>query len=267
MIRKRAPGTSWDNPDELSLAVFPYELQAAVFKAAVAPPQIIFTEIKGDEMIFSEPINKGLALACKLSREFYLRCKTRHRFNRHLTWVDPGRDIFYLHKDNHLFRSQRPASPQTVTVPTIGFYNKAVVKNIAVDLQYLGPHPRHEALVRLWTIFPALRSVHVLVPKGEPGTPTPITRPDTLVLSDMPIRQIVAAPGCANELWLAVRYQMKKVCGRILETEEAWSHRQVPDVFGHLAGLVPSAEEGEGLAEVVSKALAEGGFGSDASDK
>lgn len=245
MTITRAPGTSWDNPNELSLAAFPYELQAAVFKAAVGP-QIMFMEIEGDEMKFSDSISKGLALACKLSREYYIRGKSLQRFGQHMSWIDPSRDIFYLHKDDHIFRGQRPASPQTVTIPTTGFFNKSAIQNIAVDLQYLGPHPRHEALIRIWTIFPALRSLHVFAPKGEPGTPAVNAQPGTLVLSDMPIRQIVAAPDCANELWLAVRYQIKKVCSRILETEEGWSDRGVPEVFGHLASLSESAEGGAG---------------------
>ena len=86
-------------------------------------------------------------------------------------------------------------------------------------------------------MFPHLRSIHIFVPKGPPQTPALRSSPETLVLSDIPSKKIVAAPGYDNELWLAVRYQVKKVCARILTTENGWQGRHNPDVVGHCTSL------------------------------
>src|SRR5690606_38347063 len=110
---------------------------------------------------------------------------------------------------------------------------------------YLGEHPRHDAIVRIWNLFPSLRTLHILAPKGPPHTPPLLATPETLVLSDIPSNQVVAAPHQDRELWLAVRYQVKKVCARILTTENGWHGRYYPEVVGHLTSLWAAQPESE----------------------
>ncbi len=235
MSHKHAPGTTTADPSRPSIANLPYEIQAAIFEAAIEP-QIFFMDITNAMLTFARPADKALGLTCQLSREIYLRAKTLHRFGPHSHWVDPERDIFYLHKDDPVPRAPRPNSLET-RMPDGEEFDRRVVQNVAVDLEYLGPHPRHDPIVRIWVVFPHLRSIHIFVPKGPPQTPALRSSPETLVLSDIPSKKIVAAPGYDNELWLAVRYQVKKVCARILTTENGWQGRHNPDVVGHCTSL------------------------------
>ncbi|KAL2176039.1 uncharacterized protein P884DRAFT_261538 [Thermothelomyces heterothallicus CBS 202.75] len=159
-------------------------------------------------------------------------------------WLDPDRDIFYLCKDDPVPRANRPTDFESSVLKGDAF-DERVVRNVAVDLGYLGEHPRHDAMVRIWHLFPSLRTLHILAPKGPPHTPPLLATPDTLVLSDIPSNQVVAAPHQDRELWLAVRYQVKKVCARILTTENGWHGRYYPEVVGHLTSLWVAQPEPE----------------------
>ncbi|KAL2126023.1 hypothetical protein VTI74DRAFT_1929 [Chaetomium olivicolor] len=238
MSKQHAPGVTQADPSRPGLANLPYELQAAIFEAA-AVPQVFFMQIANDTLTFSPPADKGLALACQLSREHFLRHKKRYRFGDAAYWVDPERDIFYLYKDDPIPRSGRPNTD--IRIPGGDAFNPTIIRNVAVDLQYLGHHPRHDAIFRIWSIFPCLKQVHIFVPKAPLQTPALPATPETLVLSELPSTQVVAAPGHDRELWLAVRYQVKKVCGRILDADNGWHGRTKPEILGHFTTLLDSA--------------------------
>jgi hypothetical protein len=239
-------GTTQDEPGRLSLAMLPYELQVAVFDAAV-DTQIIFVGLHSSELFFSKPADVGLALACQLSRARYLKGKKLCRFVRQCFWVDPERDIFYLFEDKLPFsrlalHAERPSVADIRQLVNDSYAHQAI-KNVALDLQYLGAHPRFDPVVRVWTLFPSLRTIHILVPKGPLHTPRLSSVSENLVLSPIPSTQIVAAPGHDKELWLAVRYQVKKICTRLLETHNGWDGRYDPEVVGHLTSLRSTGPE------------------------
>ena len=235
MVNKHAPGTTRADPSRPSVAALPYEIQVAIFEAA-AGPQVLFLDIVHDSLAFAQPADMALALTCQLSREIFLKSKTRHRFGDRAYWVDPLRDIFYLSGDDPVPRTPRPNVLES-RVPEGEAFDRRVVRHVAVDLAYLGEHPRYDPLVRIWVVFPHLRAIHVLVPRGPPQTPALHSTSASLLLSDIAGTHVVAAPGMDNEMWFAVRYQVKKVCTRILTTENGWHGRHNPDVVGHLTGL------------------------------
>ncbi|KAL2166280.1 hypothetical protein VTG60DRAFT_2985 [Thermothelomyces hinnuleus] len=247
MSSKHAPGTTPANLNKPSIANLPYELQVAIFEAAVER-QIFFVEISNDVLRFSSPSGRAIGLACQLSREIYLKGKVLKMFGNKPHWLDPDRDIFYLWKDDPVPRANRPTDFESSVLRGDAF-DERVVRNVAVDLGYLGEHPRHDAIVRIWNLFPSLRTLHILAPKGPPHTPPLLATPETLVLSDIPSNQVVAAPHQDRELWLAVRYQVKKVCARILTTENGWHGRYYPEVVGHLTSLWVAQSEREPEAE------------------
>ncbi|KAK4157875.1 hypothetical protein C8A00DRAFT_29260 [Chaetomidium leptoderma] len=235
MSNKHAPGATQADSTKPSIATLPYEIQVAIFEAAM-DPQVFFMDITNDILTFSRPADKALGLACQLSREIYLKSKTLYEFGDQFHWLDPGRDIFYLSRDDPVPRAQRP-NYLDIKLPGGDKFDRRVVQNVALDLQYMGHHPRHDAIVRVWTVFPHIRTIHILVPKGPPQTPALQSTPDTLALSAIPSTQVVALPGHDNELWLAVRYQVKKVSTRILDTENGWHGRCTLDVVGHFTSL------------------------------
>jgi hypothetical protein len=238
MVNKHAPGTTRADPTKASIANLPYEIQVAIFDAAMEP-QVIFMDILNGALTFTPPADRTIGQACQLSREIYVKGKTLQQLGKHHVWVDGRRDIFYLRSDDPIPRAHRPAERWESTPPLQEPFYLRVVRNIAVDLQYLGEHPRHDAMIRIWSLFPHMRALHVFVPKGPPQTPALRADPEGLVLSDIPIAHIVAAPKLDNELWLAVRYQVKKVCTRILTVENGWQGRHSPEVYGHLTSLRP----------------------------
>ncbi|KAL2142386.1 hypothetical protein VTI28DRAFT_1217 [Corynascus sepedonium] len=243
MGNKHAPGATPADPTRPSIANLPYELQVAIFEAA-AERQIFFVDIANDVLSFSGPSGKAVGLACQLSREIYLKGKVLKKFGSHAHWLDPERDIFYLRRDDPVPRANRPTDFEYTRLKGDSF-DERVVYNVAVDLGYLGEHPRHDAVVRIWNLFPSLRTLHILAPKGPPHTPPLLATPETLILSDIPSNQVVAAPHQDRELWLAVRYQVKKVCARILTTENGWHGRYYPEVVGHLTSLRIEQPESE----------------------
>ncbi|KAH6854182.1 hypothetical protein B0I37DRAFT_388294 [Chaetomium sp. MPI-CAGE-AT-0009] len=202
MVNKHAPGTTQADMTKASIATLPYEIQVAIFDAAMEP-QVIFMDIVNGSLTFTPPTDKTIGLACQLSREIYCKNKTLRQLGKHHVWVDSGRDIFYLRSDDPIPRAHRPSERWEAAHPVHEPFYLRVVRNIAVDLQYLGEHPRHDAMVRIWSLFPHMRALHVLVPKGPPQTPALRATPEGLVLSDIPIAHIVAAPKLDNELWLA----------------------------------------------------------------
>jgi hypothetical protein len=242
MANKHAPGTTQADTTKASIATLPYELQAAIFDAAMEP-QVIFMDIVDGSLTFTPPADRTIGHACQLSREIYCKNKKLRVLGKDCVWVDSSRDIFYLRSDDPIPRAHRPSerweSTHQLEAP---FYLRAI-RNVAIDLQYLGEHPRHDAMVRIWSLFPHMRALHVLVPKGPPQTPALQTTPEGLVLSEIPIAHIVAAPKHDKELWLAVRYQVKKVCSRILTVENGWQGRHMPEVYGHLTSLRPGHEQ------------------------
>jgi hypothetical protein len=238
MATKRAPGTCRAEEGKISLADLPYEMQRAIFDAATGP-EIIFMRIKDNVVSVSAPIHKGLALACRLSREIYLKSKVLSRFGSRRYWVDPDRDLFYLDDGDPIPRAQRPDWHSRPASRLKGdIFDPSVLRHVAVDLEYMGSYPFcHFPLIRIWTLFPKLEAIHIFVPKGPPQTPAVKARPGTLRLEPIPSTLVVAAPRHDKELWLAVRYQVRKVCTRILETEHGWNGRTVPQVVGHLTSL------------------------------
>ncbi len=235
MVSKHAPGTTRADPHKPSVAALPYEIQVAIFEAA-AGPQVLFCDIINDSLAFTPPADLALAQACHLSRAIFLKSKTLHRFGARAYWINPAADIFYLSRDDPVLRTPRP-NVLEARPPDGEAFDRRVVRHVAVDLAYLGEHPRYDPLVRIWVVFPHLRAIHVLVPRGPPQTPALHSTPASLLLSDIAGTHVVAAPGMDNELWFAVRYQVKKVCARILTTENGWHGRHNPEVVGHLTGL------------------------------
>jgi hypothetical protein len=238
---RRVSGAKAADPTKLSLAALPFELQALVLEAAVEP-QVIFMDVVENVLKFTPPADAALGLACRLSREVYTKNKALHKFGHQTFWLDPEHDIFYLRTDDPVPRVPRP-SPDP-RLPAIDGVNLKTIRNVAVDLPYLGSHPHLDSVFRILALFPHLTTIHVLVPKGPPGTAPARSTPETLVLSKMPHTQVVAAPGGHDkELFLAVRYQVRKVCARILDIENG--RRLLPEVVGHLASLRDGAVEQE----------------------
>ncbi|KAK4128965.1 hypothetical protein N657DRAFT_652511 [Parathielavia appendiculata] len=240
---RRARGATAAVSEKLTLAALPYELQANIWEAAIEP-QIIFMDIVEGRLGITSPADKALARVCSLSREIYTKKKKLLKLGAHSYWVDPDHDIFYFRGDrvpSTWDAISRPSAPNHgFGLPTVDGFDRNIIQNVAVDLYYLGSHPREHAIVRLWILFPGIRSLHILVPKGPPGTPVPKLAPETVVLSDIPNLQIVGPPdGDAKELWLAVRYQVKRACNRILSTENGWMGRHLPEVVGHLTDWEP----------------------------
>ncbi|KXX78702.1 hypothetical protein MMYC01_204593 [Madurella mycetomatis] len=224
-------GTTRADNSRPSIADLPYEMQASIFEAAMGP-QVFFMEIANEVLTFSRPADKGLALACRLSREIYIKSKKLCEFGSNFHWVDPEQDIFYLYQDDGM-RLVRPSIVNT-RLPGGERFDASVLQNVAVDLQYLGEHPRRDAAIRIWTIFPSLKTLHVFVPDGPPRTPALDVTPETLVLCELRRIQVVAPPGQDKELWSAVKYQLIKTCSRILDSENGWNGRTRPEVVGHL---------------------------------
>ncbi|KAL1842098.1 hypothetical protein VTJ49DRAFT_6080 [Mycothermus thermophilus] len=238
-VRKaHAPGTCPADPGKPSLAALPYELQAAIFEAAAAGPQVIFMDIANNQLTFSPPADQVLSRVCRLSREIYLKGKMLHRFGQRMFWLNRYRDIFYLRSDDPVPRLLRPTTQELPPVPVGDAFDRRLVHNVGVDLQYLGHFPRHDAVIRVWSVFPYLTAIHIFVPKGPPRTPALQCAPETLMLSTIPSAQVVAAPGHDKELWLAVRYQIRKVCTRIMASDHGWLGRTLPDVVGHFTSLL-----------------------------
>ncbi|KAK4105923.1 hypothetical protein N658DRAFT_137755 [Parathielavia hyrcaniae] len=239
---RRASGAKAAVPGKPSLAALPYELQASIWEAAIEA-QMIFMDIAKGRLVITSPADKGLARACSLSREIYTRNKELHRLGENSYWVDQDHDIFYLRSDDRIPGNwdpiTRPSAPtHDISLPAVDGIDLDIIHNLAVDLYYLGSHPREHAIVRLWILFPGIRRLHILVPKGPAGTPAPKLTPETVLLSDIPNLQIVGAPDrTGKELWLAVRYQVKRACNRILTTENGWMGRYLPEVVGHLTDV------------------------------
>ncbi|KAK0624718.1 hypothetical protein B0T17DRAFT_250872 [Bombardia bombarda] len=225
-------GASCADPDKFSLAHLPYEIQKAIFEAATGP-QIFFVEATSTGLIVSDPAYKGLAQTCRLSREIFLKYKpTLCKFKGNKCWADLCHDIFYLHADYQSpphFVSRH--SPQSNPFDR---FDRSMMTNIAVDLHYLGQHPRRDATERLWVIFPSMRKLHVFVPKGPPHTEAPIYTPETLALADLADSAVVAPANQDKELWWAVKYNLKRGCFRI-ESENGSRERNANIVFGHVA--------------------------------
>lgn len=237
MAPKHVPGATPADTTRPSIARLPYEIQVAIFEAAAQAPQIIFMEISAGVMTFSRPAEKALGLVCQLAREVYTKHRTLHKFGDQFHWVDRENDIFYLRRDDPVPRAHRPNTQDLVPPPLGHHFDPRVVENVAVDLQYLGEHPRHDAIVRVWAMFRFLKALHIFVPKGPLQSPVPDSTPDSLAVAPIPPAHVVAPPGHDRELWLAVRYQVKKVCARILATDNGWFGRVQPDVVGHLTSV------------------------------
>ncbi|KAK3310721.1 uncharacterized protein B0T15DRAFT_46879 [Chaetomium strumarium] len=232
----RAPGVTTADPTRPSLAGLPYEIQLLIFEAALGI-QVFFVEIANNTLTISRSAGKALGLACRLSRAIYTSERILCQFGDKVHWVDPEGDIFYLYKDDE--RPRIPWSRESDVMPELVDNNidRAVIRNVAVDLQYLGVHPRFLPLIRIWSLFSSLTTIHIFVPKGPVRTKALAATPDTLLLSDMPKNQIVAAPDADLEHWLAVKYQVIRACNRMLDTEAGWHTRSKPDVVGHLTSL------------------------------
>ncbi|KAL2123089.1 hypothetical protein VTJ04DRAFT_3544 [Mycothermus thermophilus] len=247
MFKSHAPGTCPADPSKPSLADLPYELQAAIFEAAAAGPQVVFVDIANNKLTFTPPADQVLARVCRLSREIYLKDKVLRRVGDHIFWLDSDRDIFYIRSDDPVPRVHRAHT--VYDMPRLqwhGPFDKKLVRNVGVDLHYLGDFPRHDAIIRIWSVFPYLNAIHVFVPKGPPRTPAPPATPETLVLSRIPCAQVVAAPGRDKEMWLAVRYQVRKVCDRIMNGEHSPDPRPIPKVIGHFTSLLDNGSSGGG---------------------
>ncbi|KAK3362262.1 hypothetical protein B0T25DRAFT_1656 [Lasiosphaeria hispida] len=250
-VRIKYPrGALLAEPSRPSISKLPFEMQTAIFKAA-SGPQIFFTEITlsgGVEV--SRSAFAGLALTCRLARYIFTRYRTLYRLcgvDNHTVWrwVDSAHDIYYVTRD----RLQRALlSRQPVLVHER--FTRVMMLNIAADLSFMGEHPRRDAMTRLWNVFPAMRQIHVLVPRGPLRTPVPQWTAETMVLGDLPREQIIAPPGQDPEMWWAVMYQLKRTCGRILETENGFAGRVTPEICGRTAEMriipeipVPTAEK------------------------
>lgn len=236
----RSPGTTWADATGPSLAGLPYEIQVAIFEAAAAP-QIFFVEIADGNVTISGPANRGLALACRLSREIYIKSKTLHRFGRRFLWVDCSRDIFYLYKDDPI----RP-DPSVNTFHRLRgqTFDQHLVRNVGVDLQYVGQEPNPDALVRIRSLFPNLDRIHVFVPYGDSLRPALAATPESLELSRIPIAWVITAPGQDKELWGAVKYQIGRAYRKMLAVRYNVQDPPLLEVVGHFTTL-----SGEGATD------------------
>ncbi len=132
--------------------------------------------------------------------------------------------------------------------------------NVAVDLECLGEHPRRDALIRMWTIFPKMKTLHVFAAR-DPYLDKPRWTPEDIVLSELPGLRVLSPPGQDRELWWAVKYQLVRFSSypplglipswaldadqepcrtklvRILDAEAGWDGRVPPQVQGHLVHM------------------------------
>jgi hypothetical protein len=245
--RPRALGTLQADPSQptTSIANLPYEMQVAIFEAAITP-QIFFVEIDDSGLVVLPPTQNGMARACRLSREIYTANKEPRMFGGRRYWVNSEQDMFYLHKD----RVPRYDMDYQPGAHFDGI--RDIMHIIAVDLEYLDQHPRREALVRTLTVFRAMKEMCVLVPKGPLRSPTPAWTADNMALERMPDKQVVAAPRQDQELVWAVKYQLKRTCARILSEDNHWLDRATPKVTFYTAYIhdpleSPSRGKGEGV--------------------
>ncbi|KAK4240823.1 hypothetical protein C8A03DRAFT_12917 [Achaetomium macrosporum] len=234
----RASGVIRADQSRPSLARLPYEIQVLIFEAALGI-QVFFVEHTNNALTISRSAGKALGLTCRLSREIYIKQRRLCQFGDQLHWVDPKRDIFYLYKDDDFPNVPWVRDSDAVARLADDNIDRRVIRNVAVDLEYLGAHPRYLPLTRIWSLFSSMRTLHIFIPKGPVRTPALPATPDTLVLSDLPKNQIVAAPNADLEHWLAVKYQVMKACTRMLDAEAGWHVRSKPDVVGHLTSLWP----------------------------
>ncbi|KAK4132346.1 hypothetical protein BT67DRAFT_86253 [Trichocladium antarcticum] len=216
------------DPTKPSFADFPYEIQAVIFKIAVADPQVIFIEISNGSIAFQAP-SESLDTACTLSREIYLQNKSRHQFGNKFIWIEPARDIFYVFKDDYSF---------------IQYFESHVVQNVALNLEVLITSYEPECVInRTWNHFHATNAIHIFVPDGPPIqiAPLPAT-PDTLILADIPVCHLVAAREGGLHYWAALKYQTKRGCRNIA------SHFEM-GIFGHLTSLRATSVNEDAITE------------------
>ncbi|KAH8891879.1 hypothetical protein GQ53DRAFT_139285 [Thozetella sp. PMI_491] len=213
------------DPTKLSVAHVPYEIQVMIFEAA-SDLQILFVAIDDKSIsLASDPIQYGLAATCRMARRVFLRGKVR-ALDRY--WVDPARDIFYLRDDLMPIRFRYRYLQEALQK-----YNRDMMLNVAIDLECLGEHPRRDALIRMWTIFPKMKTLHVFAAR-DPYEDKPKWNPEDIVLDELPGLRVLSPPGQDRELWWAVKYQLNKTCIRILDAEAGWDGRVPPQVQGHL---------------------------------
>lgn len=94
-----ATGTIRADSQRPSLADLPYEIQVLIFRAA-SEPQVLFMEIAEKMLKLFRPTDKGVGLACRLSRQIYTQSRTLCRRGNTLHWVDLEQDILYLYRDD-----------------------------------------------------------------------------------------------------------------------------------------------------------------------
>lgn len=252
MTQFRAYGTTKADPTKPSFADFPYETQAAIFKIAVADPQVVFMEIRNGSIAFQAP-SESLDMVCTLSREIYLQNKSRYLFGNKFIWIEPARDIFYVFKDDYRFRF---GVIELFTPPLHGeYFENHIVQNVALNLAVLISSDELMSVIsRTWSHFRAMNAIHIFVPDGPP---TQIARlpatPDTLILADIPVCHLVAAREGGLHYWAALKYQTKRGCRNIRPHFEM-------DIFGHLTSLRVTSVNEDAITEgaVMDGAVAEG---------
>jgi hypothetical protein len=233
----RAPGTVQADPTRLSIANFPYELQAAIFRFAADVPRIIFMEIDNNGAISFHAPEERLGLACQLSREMYLKDRRLYLFGNKFIWIEAPLDIFYLSKYDHYV----PNAQRLGGIPLEGeYFEMQIVRNVAVDLQYLtSREDLQRSVMRISDHFRVLRTIHVFVPSGLPPQTAPLAAvPDTLLLSKIPKAHLIVAGGGGTHFWAALKYHIKRACTVIKEERFGINGGFYIKVFGHLTSLL-----------------------------
>ncbi|KAK0733984.1 hypothetical protein B0T26DRAFT_46941 [Lasiosphaeria miniovina] len=242
---ERALGTLQHDHARPSLARLPFEIQSMIFEVA-SGHQVFFVEADDDGLIFMDPNQKVLAHVCRLSREIYTKGKSMCFDTARIPfWVNPREDIFYLHVD------RTPPTPQQQHFPyitrrrdaqmglqqlSLSRDKRSMIQNVAVDLQYMGEYPRRNAAIRLWSLFPSIKMLHLFVPRGPIQSPAPVWTADNLVLQPISSSQIVAPPGQQREMFYTVMYHIKKTFSLIMLADNgANGLTTAPQVCGHVA--------------------------------
>ncbi|KAK3941071.1 hypothetical protein QBC46DRAFT_259469 [Diplogelasinospora grovesii] len=267
----RPNGALPEDASKTSLADLPYEMQVAILEAAAGPPQIVFIEIdEANHKRISRPVHAGLAYACRLSRYLYTQNRASSNTEPLGYWLDQDRDIFYMQRDIAFARFCLPSSsvaanrdqlPEGLSM-FFGCLCHAAkfMHNIAVDLQFLGSHPRREAMLRLLFQFPLMKELHVLVPRDKDVFPKlAANAAERLQLGRLHDLRVVHPPNCDKEIWCAVRWHLKKACGFIKDRGRGWPVPEdsdptplVPEILGRLASnTLGMPERGPGLCVIV----------------
>ncbi|KAM7199321.1 hypothetical protein V8F33_004569 [Rhypophila sp. PSN 637] len=235
-----AYGATVADPTKRSLGTLPYELQTRIFQAA-SGPQFFFLNVQnGTLAILSRPAQKGISLACRLAREVYTKDKAFFVIGNKYYWVDSDNDIFYFQDtarplDYMRWLRRRPHPVPVIADEILENINREFMHNVAFDFDDFG-YPNSEMWLERYVcpLFPNIKEMHVLIPKGHREMPDPKWTPETLVIQDMPKMEVLRSPTTGvREMWYMIEYHLKKH----MNARGRWAIDEVPVIIPHWASV------------------------------